>query len=678
VSRSPWAWTKGRAWVGAILRVVHRLGADRVPARLRYERAAHTSSSFTRLTWVATVVMLMLALSPAVALGQVGSPHRRASVASATRGASQTRTATRTSHKVDPQHVRGASAHGRSAYTEVLAFGTGYGTAHGSHAVRALQRRLISLGIPSGPVDGRYGPLTQHAVIAFQAEHGLRVDGIAGPLTLAALTSARPILYPGDGYTRAGSPLVRNLQRELAAAGFTPGPIDGRYGPLTERAVIRYQAARHLLVDGIAGPQTLGHLHTTAPRAQPQTHRPSSPPRATHRPRRPVVPPSSGAPSRTSRPAQPHHKGRSTGAVPIGWIIVLACLLLVVLAAARWREHSRRAASELRPSRRPKVPRFGREVWQGRDVLDPTPASTNLQERAAELLDGHPEDPAEDDPQVGAAAYRLGLLLVQDGNLVGAEDAFRRADERGHPAAAFEVGVLLMREGDREAAKQAFRRADERGHPGASFGLGVLLAEEGEGAGAKEAFLRAEERGHPDAAFNLGALLVQEGDLSGAEDAFRRADQSGDAGAACNLGVLLEQRGNSSGAKEAYRRADERGNAVGAYNLGALLEEEADLSGAKEAYGRADRLGDPAGSYSLGRLLERQGDRDGAKDAYRRADRRGSPEAACNLGLLLKQEGDRDGALQAFKRAGEQGSREVAEVARAELLELTGAEEGER
>jgi peptidoglycan hydrolase-like protein with peptidoglycan-binding domain/TPR repeat protein len=675
VSRSQWAWTKGRAWVDAMLRVVHGLGADRVQARLRYGRGAHTSSSFTRFIWVATVVMLMLALSPALALGQVGSLHRRASVASATRGASQTHPATRTPHKSDPQQVRGASAQGRSSHTKVLAFGTGYGTAHGSHAVRALQRRLISLGFSPGRVDGRYGPLTQHAVIAFQAEHGLRVDGIAGPLTLVALASAKPILYPGAGYTRVGSPLVRNLQRELAAAGFAPGPIDGRYGPLTEHAVMRYQAARHLRVDGIAGPQTLGHLQATAPRAQPQTHRPASPPRATHHQRRPVLPLSTGAPRRTPKTAQSHRNGGSTGTVPTGWIIVLACVLAVLLAAALWREHSRRIVLE--PWRRPKVPRFGRRVAPRRDVLDLTPERAKLQERATELLEGHPENSAEE-PEAGAAAYRLGLLLLQDGNLVGAEDAFRRADERGHPDAAFELGVLLMREGDRAAAKQALRRADERGDSGASFDLGVLLAEEGDHAGAKEAFRRAEERGHPDAAFNLGALLVQDGDLSGAEDSFRRADQSGDAGAACNLGVLLEQRGDSAGAKEAYRRADERGNAVGAYNLGALLEEEADLSGAKEAYGRADRRGDAAAAYSLGRLLEREGDRDGAKDAYRRADQRGNPEAACNLGFLLKQEGDRDGALQAFKRAGEQGSHEVAEVARAELLELTGAGEGER
>lgn len=39
--------------------------------------------------------------------------------------------------------------------------------------------------------DGAYGPTTQRAVMAFQAANGLKPDGIAGPLTMAAL--ARPI-----------------------------------------------------------------------------------------------------------------------------------------------------------------------------------------------------------------------------------------------------------------------------------------------------------------------------------------------------------------------------------------------------------------------------------------------------------------------------------------------------
>ena len=43
-------------------------------------------------------------------------------------------------------------------------------------------------GYAPGPIDGRYGPRTAQAVSRFQAAHGLVVDGIAGPFTLAALS----------------------------------------------------------------------------------------------------------------------------------------------------------------------------------------------------------------------------------------------------------------------------------------------------------------------------------------------------------------------------------------------------------------------------------------------------------------------------------------------------------
>jgi peptidoglycan hydrolase-like protein with peptidoglycan-binding domain/TPR repeat protein len=682
VSRSYLAWTKGRAFVGAAMVAAGRLGRNRVQARLRIDGVAHTSSSFIRLTWVATVVMLTLTLSPANALGQVGGPHRRASVASATREVSQRRAATHsTSPNPDPPHIRGASAQDRSSRADVLTLGTGYGAVNGSKAVRALQRRLINLGYSPGPVDGRYGPLTERAVIGFQAAHGVRVDGIAGPLTSAALRSATPVLYPGVGYTAGGSQPVRKLQRELMAAGFAPGPIDGRYGPLTERAVARYQAARHLRVDGIAGPRTLGRLQATPHRAPHKPQRLSSQRRGTHHPARPTTRRSNGTPSQTASAPKTHQRRSSTPTIPIAWIIAFGCVLAALLAAVLWHRLSPRADNRpvtgRQPRRRPTVPQFRRAVRARREVLDTVPSEVEPRERATELRNGRPGE-SNEDQEAGAAAFRLGLLLAQDGNLVGAEDAFRRADDRGHPAAPFELGVLLAQEGDRAGAVEAFRRADDRGHSTAAFNLGVVLAEEGDRAGAKEAFRRADERGHPDAAFDVGVLLFEDGDLAGAEDAFRRADQRGDAGAACNLGVLLERRGDKAAAKEAYRRADSRGVPTGSCNLGALLESEGDVAGAKDAYLRADAGGDPMGSYHLGRLLEQQGDRDGAKDAYRRSDQRGNPEAACNLGFMLKQEGDRDGALQAFRRAGEQGSGEVADVAHAELLELAGTEEGER
>ena len=58
--------------------------------------------------------------------------------------------------------------------------------------VKELQLALIKLGYDCGKwgADGQYGDATEMAVKSFQRDHGLDVDGEAGPLTLAAMTNA--------------------------------------------------------------------------------------------------------------------------------------------------------------------------------------------------------------------------------------------------------------------------------------------------------------------------------------------------------------------------------------------------------------------------------------------------------------------------------------------------------
>lgn len=53
--------------------------------------------------------------------------------------------------------------------------------------VRELQERLQIKGYEIGRADGVFGPKTYAAVLEFQRDAGLLVDGEAGPLTLAAL-----------------------------------------------------------------------------------------------------------------------------------------------------------------------------------------------------------------------------------------------------------------------------------------------------------------------------------------------------------------------------------------------------------------------------------------------------------------------------------------------------------
>jgi Putative peptidoglycan binding domain len=62
-------------------------------------------------------------------------------------------------------------------------------------------------------------------------------------------------LKPGDHGAQ-----VTTLQRALASLGFSPGKVDGVYGPATQRAVERFQRSEHLTPDGVLGPKTLRAL----------------------------------------------------------------------------------------------------------------------------------------------------------------------------------------------------------------------------------------------------------------------------------------------------------------------------------------------------------------------------------------------------------------------------------
>lgn len=187
--------------------------------------------------------------------------------------------------------------------------------------VKLVQARLVALGYPVDPVDGKFGPGTETQVKAFQKANGLTpVDGIVGKDTLLALASssargpgaapapavkpapapavkpapapakpvaaapapagtapkitaalkALPSLLKNDGKFKAptsAGQAVTDWQQVLFDLGFLKAKPDGKYGKDSEAATKAFQTAANsaakksgkplLTVDGVVGPASV-------------------------------------------------------------------------------------------------------------------------------------------------------------------------------------------------------------------------------------------------------------------------------------------------------------------------------------------------------------------------------------------------------------------------------------
>lgn len=116
-------------------------------------------------------------------------------------------------------------------------------------AVRVLQESLIALGYNPGPVDGIFGPRTEAAVKAFQADRKIKVDGIVGPVTWGEIAKALaeekpPVTSPPTGIPGEPADLPAperttdipgyNLIVEMVPMG--PAPDDASGGALINTA----------------------------------------------------------------------------------------------------------------------------------------------------------------------------------------------------------------------------------------------------------------------------------------------------------------------------------------------------------------------------------------------------------------------------------------------------------
>jgi hypothetical protein len=143
--------------------------------------------------------------------------------------------------------------------------------------VMFLQQMIIGMGYDCGEwgADGMFGPATTAAVKRLQADHGLTVDGIAGPQTFAVISKAydwarpeTPPLPPPQSstpgwpgrYLVLQQPMisgddVRQWQAQMAHRGWAID-VDSWYGGGSASVCKSFQAEKGLAADAVVGPQT--------------------------------------------------------------------------------------------------------------------------------------------------------------------------------------------------------------------------------------------------------------------------------------------------------------------------------------------------------------------------------------------------------------------------------------
>jgi peptidoglycan hydrolase-like protein with peptidoglycan-binding domain len=145
-----------------------------------------------------------------------------------------------------------------------------------TETVRAVQRELRQRGYGQLVSDGIMRPATRAAIMAYEHDHGLPLTAEATDVQLKRILlggTASPDPAPGAAMVpkvataRAGE-VVRMVQELLAKAGYQSGPVDGRLGEDTLRALREFEAAKGLAPKGRISADVLARLTEAAQAGQ--------------------------------------------------------------------------------------------------------------------------------------------------------------------------------------------------------------------------------------------------------------------------------------------------------------------------------------------------------------------------------------------------------------------------
>lgn len=120
-----------------------------------------------------------------------------------------------------------------------------FGDVYGYNSkVKGLQKILENVGYDPGAIDGQLGFRTRSVLKAFQKDYGLKVTGYADKKTWEVLNRICDEEFDFDKVD------IRQVQSALQKAGFDPGPIDGKLGPKTKKAIKKFQKSKGLTQNG--------------------------------------------------------------------------------------------------------------------------------------------------------------------------------------------------------------------------------------------------------------------------------------------------------------------------------------------------------------------------------------------------------------------------------------------
>ena len=88
---------------------------------------------------------------------------------------------------------------------------------------------------------------------------GILLPGFSYGTSVPIKVTPPAVVYEVDA-PNMDKAVVTQIQQALAAKGFDPGLIDGDFGPNTQAAVLQFQEAEGMVVDGAVGPETAAAL----------------------------------------------------------------------------------------------------------------------------------------------------------------------------------------------------------------------------------------------------------------------------------------------------------------------------------------------------------------------------------------------------------------------------------